>query len=174
MIWHGSCYACTCTNNHPQPSFARLSPRAAAIGRSPVAPPCGAPATIIDDQTKTRHRAGRPVRGCDASMPAHRERGPEFLLTRVGSVRKRFSLALTLPRSTGRPFGVGSFRATRLGCSRAIAINIKTTRRGISQCVSQRRPSHFRVSVPFDSHDANENGLTHAQIPFAPGAKAYD
>lgn len=128
---------------HQPQEFARLYPRAAAIGRSLVAPPPGgAPATIIDDQTKTRHRAGQPVRGCDASMPAHREWGPEFLLTRVGSPSKRFSLALALPRSTGRPFGVGSFRATRLGCNRALA-SINDAADHLLNHRSDRFPRHF-------------------------------
>ena len=73
---------------------------------------------IYRDQTKTRHRAGQPVRGCDASMPAHDEQGRASLLTPVGSSQTtRSSLALTLSRSTGRPFGVGIFLGSSGGAN---------------------------------------------------------
>lgn len=45
------------------------------------------------------------------------------------------------------------------------------------QCVSEADEAHFVKSFRkpvLDGHDANENGLTHAQTSFAPGAKGHD
>lgn len=44
------------------------------------------------------------------------------------------------------------------------------------QCFAKGLHSHFQQSLRhhvLDSHDANENGLTHAEIAFAPGAKTH-
>jgi hypothetical protein len=143
--------------NHPQIQFARSPVRAASKDRR-AATSSRSPATIIDDQTKTRHRAGRPVRGCDASMPAHRERGPEFLLTRVGSPSKRFSLALALPRSTGRELrALGIFSADSRGCRPSVA-SINDAADHLLNHRSYRFPSHSKISVPF-AHEHEAKGV---------------
>lgn len=56
----------------------------------------------------------------------------------------------------GWRFGAGHFLATGHGSSRVPAINIKPTRRGHFQCVSQRLPSHFIASVRYGTNVAKE------------------
>lgn len=147
--------------NHPQSSFARsLPPRVAAEGRGLVAPPCGAPATIIHDQMYDDRRAGQLVGECSRHAPVRvlYDRGQGILPDRLGR-RLR----------AGGSFGaegrcVNSVLAKP--CNRPLgAKRLKNFTQG-----SER---HFIVSS-LDSHDANENGLTHAQILFAPGAKTHD
>jgi len=95
----------------------------------------------------------------------------------------------------GRGFGPGRF--LRLGWSaslreicelrrvdlsgadaRAASFNLQVGHQLAVQAISAEPPrihsSDPSVRRRLDSHDANENGLPHAQRSFAPGAKAHD
>jgi len=154
-------------HHQPQSSFAppHLQGSVAKAGGhlSPSSLGCLPAPSINHAQMYGDRQAGARLWGqCDRHAPVRvnfvRGQGSNFLLT------------------TGRGFGLGALSADGRGCSPVVAINIKSTRCGISKRVSQRFPSHFEVSVRrrLDSHDANENGLTDAKRSFAPGAKAHD
>ncbi len=122
-------------------------------------------------------RAGHARGVCSIHAPAAWQ-DPESLLTRVGSSHHaRFSLALTLPRNTGRGFGLGILSAEGRGCRPSLAKVSHSQASGVFQNLTDLPEFHSSKSSVrrrLDSHDANENGLTHAQTSFAPGAKAHD
>ena len=99
------------------------------------------------------------------------------------------------PRHLGRGFGSGRFlhlgwsaslreicELRRVGLSgadaRAASFNLQCGHQLAVQAISAEPPvvhlSDPSVRRLLDSHDANENGLPHAQGSFAPGAKAHD
>jgi hypothetical protein len=90
-------------------------------------------------------RAGQARGECSIHAPAAWQ-GPESLLTRVGSVRKRFSLALTLPRSTCRGLrGSGPFPI----------FGSQPRRQAIADLPE---PIHSKISVPF-AHEHEAKGV---------------
>lgn len=138
--------------NQHNPSFARsLPPRVAAEGRSLVVPPPGgAPATIpYQQQTGTGTERGR-ARGVMCRFALAVAQDWSVIRGRAGS---------SLPRTCRSLHGFRPFSgATRLGGNRALAINIKTTRCGHFECVSQRLPSHSKAPVP-SPHDHEAKGV---------------
>lgn len=90
----------------------------------------------------------------------------------------RIDLPLTLPRNTGRELrALGIFSAEGRDCNPSLAKISHSQASGAVQGFSdlpEFHSSNSSVRRRLDSHDANENGLTHAQTSFAPGAKAHD
>lgn len=111
--------------NHPS-QFAQPFSWGIAAKAADAGPLLLASAAIIHDQMYDDRRAGQPVGECSRHAPV-----------RVNLFRGQGAFM-----HTGRGSGLGTFSADGRGCSPAIAINIKSTRRGHFECVSQRLPSH--------------------------------
>lgn len=120
-------------------------------------------------------RAGQLVRGRSVHAPAAYQAQGRAHMRFAGSCR--IDLPLTLPRNTGRGFGLGVFSAEGRGCRPSLAKISHSQASGVFQDLTDLPEFHSSSSSVrrrLDSHDANENGLTHAQIVFAPGANAHD
>lgn len=146
--------------NHPS-QFASLPPRASAKAADarPSLLPASAATSIVHDQRDDHRRAGQPVWGRDDHLP----------------VRVNLFRGQDLPERLGRGALLRSFSGRPSGCvNTRLAKPINHTLRG---CTHHRfakgSERHFIVSS-LDSRDANEIGLTDAQILFAPGAKTHD
>lgn len=136
--------------NHPS-QFASLPPwasaKAAHVARSLLA--CAATINDTEQQTGTGTERGR-ARGVMCRFALAVAQDWSVIRDRAGS---------SLPRTCRSLYGFRPFSgATRLGGNRALAINIKTTRCGHFQCVSQRLPSHSKAPVP-SPHDHEAKGV---------------
>lgn len=145
--------------NHPS-QFVRPLPGARAIGRRAAPSSCSSAALNHAQMAVHSLGVGRSGFGSCVLPPARVNlfRAQGILPERLG--RRRIA---------GGPFGRLS------GCvNTRLAKPINHTLRGCTlHRFAKGSERHFIVSS-LDSHDANEIGLTDAQILFAPGAKTHD
>lgn len=129
--------------------------------------------SINGDQTKTSDAGrGSPTRCGDVKRQSSTYEHRQTRAARSGpSIRLGWSSSLN---------DINELR--RVGLSgadaRAASFNLQVGHQLAVQAISADAPrihsSSSSVRRRLDSHDANEKGLTHAQILFAPGAKADD
>lgn len=160
----------TAPTHHQFQKFARpLPPGCCAIGDRRCSLPASV-ATLNHSQRQTSRHDAAGAAACRVEALA------------VGKTGRRFAglgcfIAVHLVGTVKRPNPFGQFSGIGRRANVPVANIIHHRHQGRFQRFAKGHKRHFPMSFRthrLDSHDANENGLTDAQIAFAPGAKTYD